>query len=145
MRAGGEVLVAQAEPRLVAEGAEREGGYGGTGVVDSLCLPGLDQEEYPMLKKHLDDAVTFLDQQRAFKRQVLIHCVAGSNRSGVIAVAYLMRVGGMALEDAIRHVVSRRPIVLYNEGFQSVRDHFKLIRRYQSLKFGMDYQEYKAL
>ena len=49
---------------------------------------------------------------------------------------------GWDQETTLEHLVAKGG---YQGGFKSVRECFKLIRRYQSLKFGMKYEEFLDL
>lgn len=44
------------------------------------------------------------------KAKVLLHCYMGVNRSATIALAYLIALEGMNLEQANEHVEARREI-----------------------------------
>lgn len=95
--------------------------------ISFLEVPGLDQEAYPMLTDLFEKARTFVDGARDEGRGVLVHCVAGSNRAGVVAVAYLMVSLRWGLIQAAEWVFHRRPFVLQNQGFQR-----------QLVQFGVD-------
>jgi dual specificity phosphatase 12 len=45
---------------------------------------------------------------------VLVHCMAGMQRSTSIVAMYLMKYYGFNLEDSINFIKSRRPIAFYN-------------------------------
>ena len=49
---------------------------------------------------------------------VLVHCVAGVNRSGLIAAAALMVNDGVDVVKAVERVKVARGTLLYNKGFQ---------------------------
>jgi len=59
------------------------------GIISLEC-PGLDWEGYPMLERHFDEAEAFLKTATGQGRSVLVHCAAGSNRSAVVLVAWLL-------------------------------------------------------
>jgi hypothetical protein len=104
----------------VASGAApawAEDGTQGPLEIDFMELPGLDEENYPILASHFTAAQGFLDAALQADRHTLVHCVAGSNRSGAIVAAYLMVRHRYSLLEAVQHLVDARPIVLRNEGF----------------------------
>lgn len=78
-----------------------------------------DRETYPIIARHLEEAVAFLQEQLAAHPDgcVLVHCHEGKNRSATLCIAYLMVQHRMRLEDAVAHVWERRPIVLSNDSF----------------------------
>ena len=51
----------------------------------------------------LEEALGFIDQQRALGRRVAVHCLVGQGRTGTILAAYLIR-GGLTPEEALRRV-----------------------------------------
>mmetsp|Transcript_44644 Transcript_44644/g.96747 ORF Transcript_44644/g.96747 Transcript_44644/m.96747 type:complete len:209 (+) Transcript_44644:1-627(+) len=85
--------------------------------VQYLCISAEDEEEYPLLDAHFEACCSFLDECASQGRRVLVHCMAGVNRSASIVVAYLMRRRGMHLLSAVRHAFTARPIILSNAGF----------------------------
>jgi atypical dual specificity phosphatase len=58
--------------------------------------------------EQFDAALDFIDRQRASGRRVLVHCLVGQGRTGVILAAYLIR-AGMPPADAISHLRSVCP------------------------------------
>jgi hypothetical protein len=57
-----------------------------------------------------EQAVTFLAQQVAAKRKVLVHCQEGVSRSVTMVLAYLISRQGMTLGQAFKLVMGRRPV-----------------------------------
>jgi len=55
--------------------------------------------------------IQFITQAISENGKVLIHCVAGINRSPTMTVAYLMKEKNMELKIAFEHVRERRRIV----------------------------------
>ena len=76
-----------------------------------------DDAKYDILGKHLDEFVAFMDECVVNKRKVLVHCVAGINRSATLLIAYMVRRHGMCLKDAIAVCHAKRPNILTNEAF----------------------------
>lgn len=87
-----------------------------------------DNPEYNLLAEHLDDFVKYVDECRKKNKRVLVHCVAGINRSVTLCVAYLVIREKMTLEEAIRHCFKARPIILTNMSFA-----MQLIERFVKL------------
>ena len=77
-----------------------------------------DEEGYPILSKHLGEASAFIHQARDEGGCCLIHCQAGINRSGCIAVAELMLSEHLPVLDAIARVKKARGVLLTNHSFQ---------------------------
>lgn len=82
-----------------------------------LGLKCEDKANYDILGKHLDEFVAFMDECVDNNRKVLVHCIAGINRSATLLIAYLVRRRGMCLKDAISLCHAKRPIILTNEAF----------------------------
>ena len=49
--------------------------------------------------------------------KTLVHCAAGSSRSGSIVVAYLMKMKFLTLKEGLSFAKSKRSIIHPNEGF----------------------------
>ncbi len=67
----------------------------------------------------LDECFAFLDSALASSdsARVLLHCAAGSSRSGAIAVAWVMRLRRVCYAQALAELQKMRPVVLPNPGF----------------------------
>ena len=101
-----------------------------------------DEEGYDMTSRHFGTFKAFMDDALAAsssssgsssssssaggataeactaRPKVLIHCVAGMNRSGVLAVAFVMTMMRWPLLKALRHCLETRGCLLWNESFQ---------------------------
>ncbi|CAB9522788.1 specificity protein phosphatase 2 [Seminavis robusta] len=101
----------------------REEGYyqerlDGTGIVHKRVSCD-DTEGYPMIDRHWADCLQFLRTVRAtLNGRVVVHCVAGVNRSGLICCAAQMVLEQQPLLDVVRHCIDRRGAVLWNRSFQ---------------------------
>lgn len=103
-----------------AAGFVRTGaGFYGDGF-EYLELHADDVEGYQLLDKHFKDAFAFVEWCVKTDRPVLIHCVAGINRSSTIAIACMLMLDPDAkLIATARHVHSRRHVILLNRSFRS--------------------------
>ena len=88
------------------------------GALHYLQLHADDDEGYPILTKHLLAASAFIRTAREQGGRVLIHCQAGINRSGCIAVAELMLTERLPVLEAIQRVKAARGVLLSNTSFQ---------------------------
>ena len=61
------------------------------------------------LAAKLDDAVNELAALLAAGHRVCLHCTAGINRSPTVAIAYLVKMQGMPLAEAVNVVTTARP------------------------------------
>lgn len=78
-----------------------------------------DEEDYPLLDRHWDDVHEFLQDAHTKDEKVLIHCIAGYNRSAlVVAAEYMIRTQTNVVET-VHHIRMRRGnVALTNQGFQ---------------------------
>eukprot|EP00040_Diaphanoeca_grandis_P011708 m.60055 g.60055 ORF g.60055 m.60055 type:complete len:213 (-) comp22793_c0_seq2:205-843(-) len=81
-----------------------------------LGINAEDEEGYPLLDTHIMEVLDFVKKESP-KGRVLIHCREGKNRSATMCVAVLMCLEKFTLEDAVAHVLSKRPIALTNKSF----------------------------
>lgn len=80
-------------------------------------VSGKDELSYSMLD-HWKHCRGILERVRESEGRILVHCVAGTNRSGLIACAAVMVLERHFLLDAFRLVKERRGTVLTNPAFQ---------------------------
>ena len=81
-----------------------------------------DEEGYQMVRCHFENAREFVNAARRENpaARVLVHCVAGINRSGLIVAALYMVEQRVTVLDVVAHVRMRRGnIALCNESFQA--------------------------
>ena len=98
---------------VAVAGYKREGiGY--------LAVEAEDEEGYRMLARHLKTAVKFYESARKDKDcKVLVHCMAGINRSGVIVCALKMLLEKKVVLDVVAEVrLARGNVCLQNFSFQ---------------------------
>lgn len=80
-----------------------------------------DDPAYMLVSRHWDAAWSFIRDARDDETNdnvVLVHCVAGVNRSGLVAAAALMVGERVGVVDAVMRVKMARGTLLYNRGFQ---------------------------
>lgn len=85
--------------------------------VQCLEIKALDNFDYNM-KQHFEEAYEFIENARREGGKVMVHCMAGVNRSGFITVAYVMKHLKLDLLSAIDYCVLRRGFFLSNHTFQ---------------------------
>ncbi|KAF8650927.1 hypothetical protein AX16_005025 [Volvariella volvacea WC 439] len=66
---------------------------------------------------HLPSSIRFIQRQLGKGRGVLVHCYGGVSRSATIVTAYLMYTQNVGVEEALKTVKEKRPIVYPNENF----------------------------
>jgi protein-tyrosine phosphatase len=76
-------------------------------------------EDSSHLLPHFDECVDFIQRAIADGGNILVHCLAGVSRSATIVAAYLMKVDGLGLDEALQHIRKRRPLINPNPGFIS--------------------------
>ena len=62
--------------------------------------------------------VKLVDKQRAKGRAVVVHCLWGNDRTGIMLAAYLIARQGMSPEEAIRAIRRHRPDALRLPGYE---------------------------
>jgi protein-tyrosine phosphatase len=101
--------------------------------VKALCIPLCDfgNSDLGLVLKR---CFAFIDEAKAKKQKILVHCAAGINRSPTIVIAYLMRVNQWKYRQAFDYVQDRRwfinPAPLYR----------KQLRMYEEVLFGRSQQ-----
>jgi len=81
-----------------------------------LAIPADDNDSY-LIDQHLPEIVTFLHACRQERRQVLVHCIMGVNRSSAALAAFLCEGLGVDLEESIITISRRRGHILSNRSF----------------------------
>ena len=76
-----------------------------------------DSEGYDMMK-HFEDAYKVIEEARNSGGKVLLHCIIGVNRSGLLAAAYCMVHKNMDPISAAVFVKKSRGCLLTNDSFQ---------------------------
>lgn len=82
-----------------------------------LGFDAKDEDGYDIMQ-HFDDVYTFIEDARKTDGKVLIHCLAGVNRSGALAVGYVMLHNKIGPLSAVNLVARARGSLLSNETFQ---------------------------
>jgi protein-tyrosine phosphatase len=77
-----------------------------------------DEEGYDMIENHWNESLEFLRTVEANVGRVMVHCMAGINRSGLIACAAQMVLERQPLVEIVRHTIDRRQTLLWNRSFQ---------------------------
>ena len=62
-----------------------------------------------------DQIETFLDICNKHTDRILIHCTLGVGRSAFLAIVYLVMFHRLSLDDALKMLKRKRPIVSFNE------------------------------
>ena len=77
-----------------------------------------DDRSFPLLKVCLPQASTFIAKSHAAGRAVLVHCMAGVNRSATLALAHLLLRDRRNLFEVFAECIAARPSILQNASFQ---------------------------
>ena len=96
-----------------------------TDIQQVWVLDADDDPSYPILAKHLDDVIQFLNlAYHNPDARVLIHCRAGMNRSPALALAAVVAMAPPTQKTRLEifasfyeAAVKQRPFILQNEGF----------------------------
>jgi hypothetical protein len=84
-----------------------------------LFLESFDEPTFPILKRHYGSMRAFIDDAlREPTASVYIHCFAGINRSGALAVAYACDILNLPAVKVVHHVRrGTNRLILTNDGF----------------------------
>jgi len=85
--------------------------------INHLALEARDDNDFNILASCLPLVQSFLDEHPPTGK-VLIHCMAGVNRSATVAVAYLMLRDRRNLLELFAECSATRPSILQNANFQ---------------------------
>ncbi len=77
-----------------------------------------DEEDYDMIANHWEECHDYLKHIKESGGKVLVHCVAGINRSGLIVCAASMIFEKRTLLQVVEDCVKKRGIILWNKSFQ---------------------------
>ncbi len=100
--------------------------------IDVVGFSSSDSAAYPLMERHLDYVIDIVKASAAEGGRCLIHCQAGVNRSGALAIAALVETSGVSLVEAAKRVKRARGRVCTNQGFQrqlvqeGIRRHWQL-------------------
>lgn len=82
-------------------------------------IHAVDEEGYEMIHDHWDECYDFLEQVRLSEYfKIVLHCVSGINRSGVIACAAMMIFEQVTVVQAVERCLEKRKTLLWNKSFQ---------------------------
>ncbi|KAJ8605235.1 hypothetical protein CTAYLR_000497 [Chrysophaeum taylorii] len=85
-----------------------------------LELDGRDEEGFPMLARYLQRSRSFIADARRSRGRVVVHCVAGLNRSGLLVAAEYMLTTRATVLDTVAHCRHQRGnLCLCNKSFQA--------------------------
>lgn len=90
----------------------------GTGIIHKRVSCD-DTEGYDMIGRHWKTCLEFLKQVKNNNGRVVVHCVAGINRSGLIACAAHMVLEQLPLVEVVQHCLQKRGACLWNRSFQN--------------------------
>ncbi|CAD5126019.1 DgyrCDS14195 [Dimorphilus gyrociliatus] len=77
----------------------------------------VDDDENAWLLNEWDSTNAFISQAKELNSKVLVHCKMGVSRSAATVIAHLMKCEGMRLDQALKDVKTRRPVIRPNRNF----------------------------
>ncbi|XP_036400673.1 dual specificity protein phosphatase 19-like [Megalops cyprinoides] len=78
-----------------------------------------------VITSYFQECFQFIEQAKAEKGVVLVHCNSGVSRSAAIVIGYLMSTDGRAFDDAFAAVKLARPAICPNPGFLEQLKNYK--------------------
>jgi hypothetical protein len=87
-------------------------------IIQRFYLKGVDDEHYDMLGLHREECRNFLQEAKESGKKILLHCLGGHNRSALIVAAAMIVLERTPVLDVVRHIKSKRGIILTNLSFQ---------------------------
>lgn len=91
-------------------------------IVFEIADLGPKYSDQAKMLQILEEAVPIIQRALTDKRNVLVFCSAGIQRSPTVVTAYLMAHHNLSLEDAMKHILSKRKVV-FDDGH---RMHFRI-------------------
>jgi protein-tyrosine phosphatase len=79
-----------------------------------------DQEAEHICLERIPKAYTFIRDRITSGQRVLVQCVAGCDRTGLVLSHYLAMSNGLDINEAINEVRSVRPMALSAEGWEDM-------------------------
>eukprot|EP00511_Aplanochytrium_stocchinoi_P001003 CAMPEP_0204843382 /NCGR_PEP_ID=MMETSP1346-20131115/47944_1 /ASSEMBLY_ACC=CAM_ASM_000771 /TAXON_ID=215587 /ORGANISM="Aplanochytrium stocchinoi, Strain GSBS06" /LENGTH=211 /DNA_ID=CAMNT_0051982515 /DNA_START=260 /DNA_END=895 /DNA_ORIENTATION=+ len=73
---------------------------------------------YYDMAQHIEEAAEFINSAKAEGGKVLVHCVKGINRSGMMTIAYCINGNKWELAKAFKYCAEIRLVILTNKSFQ---------------------------
>ena len=104
-----------------------------TDAIDELEAHGIsykqinaqDESSYPLMERHWEEAYEFIKlttqatEEGKKRGKCVVHCVAGINRSALVAAVYYMIETQSPVLETVKHIRTQRGnMALSNEGFQ---------------------------
>jgi len=77
-----------------------------------------------LLLRELEPVLTAINAEVSAGQPTLVHCHAGKDRTGLALTAYLVRYGGLDVEEAIARVRAVQPIALSAPGYEATARRF---------------------
>lgn len=81
---------------------------------EALRVP-MDDHQPTSVRRHLTEAVDLLHRYLDEGWAVYLHCTSGVNRAPTVAIGYLAKHGGLSLDEATSHVMTRRACMPFVE------------------------------
>jgi len=81
-------------------------------------VKGRDEERYDMIGLHWEKCREILLAVKEAGGRIVVHCVAGTNRSGLIACAAVMHSERLPVLDVVQLAKAKRGMILTNLSFQ---------------------------